>query len=108
MSQEKKTIGAKVSPNLEERIEQYQDTEGFANKSDAVRDLIETGLNEKENPSGNLPLPAVVMWFGSLLFMIPVEVGPGTSPELIAATGAVVFLAGALLARTESPFQILQ
>jgi len=90
-----------VSPNLEERIEQYQETEGFSNKSDAVRDLVETGLDEHNQPNRTFPLPYAVMWFGSLMLMIPVQPGPGTSSETIAVLGAVVFLAGLALGHTE-------
>jgi len=90
-----------VSPNLEERVEQYQEAEGFSNKSDAVRDLVETGLDKYDQPAKSFPLPYAVMWFGTLMLMIPVQPGPGTSPETIAVLGGAIFLTGLALGHTE-------
>lgn len=99
MAPEKSTVGAKVSPNLEERIEDYQESEGFTNKSDAVRDLIETGLEEHDNPSKTVPLPVLLLWFGTLLIMIPAQPGPGTNPDFLIGAGVVVSLLAVALGR---------
>ena len=88
-----------MSPNLEERIEDYQESEGFTNKSDAVRDLIETGLDRHEQPTAVVTLPLLLLWFGTLLIMIAAEPGPGTNPDLLIGTGVVVCLAGVAISR---------
>jgi len=101
MSREKTTIGAKVSPRLKERIEEYQETEGFTNQSDAMRDLMQTGLEEHEQTAQTFPLPYAIMWFGTLVMFVPIQPGPGTDPETLFLMGTAIFLAGLVLGRTD-------
>jgi len=95
VSPDKSTVGAKVSPPLEERIEEHQESEGYTNKSDAVRDLIETGLESKDDDR-SIPLGYGLVWFGSLVLMLPVQTTPGTNDELIFLIGTALILTGVL------------
>lgn len=46
----KKTVSARVDPDWKERIEDYQDQQGYETRSDAAVDLLKTGYREKQHP----------------------------------------------------------
>jgi len=56
MEKERKTISASVRQEIHNRVEDYQERNSQENKSDAVKDLIETGLRENSNP-------VITRWF---------------------------------------------
>ena len=99
MSDEKTSVGMKVPPKLKDRIDEYKEAEGFTNRSDALRTLIEDGLDRYENPDPAIPIPVAVTWFGSLLVAVALTPAPGTTPELLVGAGLVVMLVGGYLAR---------
>jgi type IV secretory pathway TrbD component len=45
-----KTIGFRADEDLQERIETYGSEQGYDKQSEAVEDLVKTGLREKRQP----------------------------------------------------------
>lgn len=87
------TVSSKVPPDLKERIETYQEEHGL-NRSQAVRRLIEEGIDSHENPH-TITLPTMLVWVGSVLLAtayITVESGP------VGPLGAAMALGGFVLA----------
>jgi len=56
MASTKKTVSAKASKNLRERIENYQQENNFESKTDAVRELWREGLKADEIRQENAQL----------------------------------------------------
>lgn len=50
MGTEKQTIGFRADEDLRSQVEAYKEANGFDEKSDAVRELMEVGLREAQGP----------------------------------------------------------
>ena len=101
MSDEKTPVGMKVPPKLKDRIDEYKEAEGFTNRSDALRALVEDGLDRYENPDPSIPIPLAVGWFGSLFVAVAMTPAPGTSTGLLVGTGLGLMGVGGYLARKD-------
>ena len=99
MSDEKTPVGMKVPPRLKDRIDEYKESEGFTNRSDALRALVEDGLDRYENPDPSIPVPLAVAWFGSLFIAVAMTPTPGTNTGVLVGTGLVLMIGGGYLAR---------
>jgi len=47
---DKQTVGARVEEDIVEGLNAVQDDEGHSDRSDAVRDVLRTGIREKRGP----------------------------------------------------------
>ena len=92
------TVAAKLPPDLIEQIEDYREEHGL-NRSQAIRRLVEDGLDHEEQPQGIVVTkPAalsLIGWF--LITMDWITVAPGQpvgwiGVALIVATFAYSFL----------------
>lgn len=74
------TVAAKVPPDLAEQVEEYREEHGL-NKSQAMRRLIEDGLEQEERPEGLLITKpaalALIGWFLVFIDWVTVTVPPG-------------------------------
>ena len=59
MAEESKTRAFRLPPSLNERVEQYKDEQGMT-ASEALRDLVRSGLDSKQNSRPNTPLRALL------------------------------------------------
>lgn len=108
MASAKKTVSAKASKNLRDRIKNYQQENNFENKTDAVRELWREGLEAEEVRKENAGLrqeleerrehaertialtkPAAVTLIGWFMIALAIDTDP---TELMVGLGAVFIL----------------
>jgi hypothetical protein len=83
------TIGADVSDDFKERIDEYRETD--ESRSACVRRLIRTGIDAKENRHTITP-PMMVAWAGSLFLAALYNPNPRFR-NVLGGIGLVLFLA---------------
>lgn len=101
MSDRKDAIGLKVSPGLQERVEQYQESEGMSNRSDALRDLLKQALDQHENPGTTITLPMALTWFGSIMLALAVTPTSPSTGTLLTGGGILLMALGVLVDRQD-------
>ena len=96
MTREKTPVGAKVPPRLKDEIDEYKDQQEHTNRSDAIRELVEYGLEYEERPNGIvLTKPAALAligwWLISIAWLQP-------QVDLIGPLGVATIVAAAVYA----------
>lgn len=86
------TIGADVSDDFKERIDEYRETD--ESRSACVRRLIRAGIDAKENRHTITP-PMMAAWVGSLFITTAFVPEPGFG-NILAILGLVLFLASSV------------
>ena len=92
--EEWKLVGAKLHPDLHEKVQQHGEDYDYPNKSENVRALFRKGLKYDESPAG-IPVPALIVWAGSLLIFSTLEWQlESVSSDWIAVFGFVLIVLG--------------
>lgn len=100
-----RTISAKVSDELLERIDQAREGEppDRESRSAAIKRLIRTGLEAEDRDPHTVTLPIVIMWLGTIAMAAQYVDTAG----LLGPIGGAAFVLGFILTR-ESAYQKVQ
>jgi len=89
-----KMAGTKLkSPGLYDRVQQHKENEGYQTDSENIRALFRKGLKYDESPAG-IPVPALIVWAGTLLIFSTVEWQLGINTDWVAVFGFVLVVLG--------------
>lgn len=91
MSENTETVSFSATEDLHGRIEAYQDDGDFDNRSNAIRDLIETGLREQSSPILWRAKDRVVDWASILAIAAIVVFISGATTSALPFTSALKF-----------------
>jgi len=90
-----KMVGTKLrSPGLYDRVEQHKVNGDHSTDSENIRALFRKGLKYDDSPAG-IPVPALIVWAGSLLIFSTIEWQLGFNTDWIAVLGFVLMAIGA-------------
>lgn len=93
MASSKQTVSFKAEPVDVEKIDAYAEREGYEHRSDAAKELVETGLREQSNPLVWRWKHRVVDWAGILgIAAIIVFLAGGATSVISVRDGAVLSL----------------
>lgn len=78
---EKQTVGARVEEDIVDGLEAVESQEGYEDRSDAVRDVLRTGIREKRGPVAQnwRDIAHSAAYHLTLVAVLLVVVGFGTS-----------------------------
>ena len=94
-----KTVGARLKPTLQNRIEEHKNREGYTTDSENIRALFRKGLDYDEEadaePQYKIGISGGLIWAGSLMVATQVEITMQTiSGDVFALIGLVVIALG--------------
>ena len=94
-----KTVGARLKPTLQERIEDHKEREGYTTDSENIRALFRKGLEHDEDadnePQYKIGISGGLIWAGSLMIATQIEITLQTvSGDWVAVLGFLLVVLG--------------
>lgn len=87
-------VGTKLHPDLYDQIQQHKEKEDYSTNSENIRALFRKGLKYDDSPAG-IPVPALIVWAGSLLVFSTIEWQLGFNSDWIGVLGFGLMAIGA-------------
>lgn len=90
-----KTVGARLKPTLQERIEEHKEREGYTTDSENIRALFRKGLDADDDPRYKIGVSGGLIWAGSLMIATQLEITLQTvSGDWFAVLGFLLMVLG--------------
>ncbi len=94
-----KTVGARLKPTLQNRIEEHKNREGYTTDSENIRALFRKGLDYDEEadnePQYKIGISGGLIWAGSLMIATQVEITlQAVSGDWFAVLGFLLMVLG--------------
>lgn len=90
----KETLSARVDEDMKRRVTKYRDSRGLENTQDAVKELLNIGYREANNPLAMRFKSQMVKWSGDLGIMSVLALLAGFATPVLAPANAAVLAIG--------------